>query len=354
MAKLFDISDWAEQSWYNTGGTRNKKVYLNPGDGELYYFKQSFKKGKRDYKHEFWSEIIASEVGKTLEFDVLEYHIALRGEVVGCICKSMIREGEELVEGGKYLQAYDNTFKPEDIKQRHQYTLNLILDALYSFDKEKHYKELAETIVFDAIIGNSDRHQENWAIINTHSTLTEGLANLEKGLEAGKLEGLPNWMLNFVKKFYTEKGQMRRDLKSARLLMPKQTRFAPIYDSGCSFGRELDAVRVQAMLLNETEVKNYVSRGLAEIHWGESKISHFEFIHRLLENNVLSHHINEALSRALNLFDEKRIKHIVFSIDQPLKDLANPNILPLERKELVVKLLTLRIEKLRMLHSQTT
>jgi hypothetical protein len=354
MAKLFDISDWPEQSWYNTGGTRNKKVYLNPADGELYYFKQSFKKGKRDYKYEFWSEIIASEVGKTLEFDVLDYHIALRGDVVGCICKSMIREGEELVEGGKYLQAYDNTFKPEDIKQRHQYTLTLILKALYSFDKEKHYKELAETIVFDAIIGNSDRHQENWAIINTHTTLTEGIAHLERGLEAGKIEGLPKLIVNIFNDFFTEKGQMRRELKTARLLMPKQTRFAPIYDSGCSFGRELDDTRVKSMLLNDAEIEKYVSKGLAEIHWGESKISHFELISRLLEDSDLRNHVKEALIRTLNLFDQKRIEDIVCSIDQPLKDMGNPNILPIERKELVVKLLTLRIEKLRIIHSQTT
>ena len=54
MAELYNISDWSEQSWWNTGGTRDKKIYLNPDDGELYYFKQSFKKGQRDFKHEFW------------------------------------------------------------------------------------------------------------------------------------------------------------------------------------------------------------------------------------------------------------------------------------------------------------
>ena len=116
MAQLFDISNWNEQLWWSTGGTRNKKVYLNTEDGEIYYFKESYKKGKRDYKYEFWSEIIASEIGILFEFNVLEYHIALRGNDIGCISKSMIDpESEELVEGGKYLQAFDNTFKPEKI-----------------------------------------------------------------------------------------------------------------------------------------------------------------------------------------------------------------------------------------------
>jgi hypothetical protein len=87
MARLYNISEWNEQSWWNTGGTRNKKIYLNPEDGALYYFKQSLKKGPREYKYEFWSEIIASEVGKLLGFDILPYHIAIRGIMVGCISK---------------------------------------------------------------------------------------------------------------------------------------------------------------------------------------------------------------------------------------------------------------------------
>lgn len=52
MPKIFNISDWDEQSWLCTGGTRDKKVYLNSEDGELYCFKQSFNKGNRNYKHE--------------------------------------------------------------------------------------------------------------------------------------------------------------------------------------------------------------------------------------------------------------------------------------------------------------
>ncbi len=40
----------------NRGGTLavlGKKNYLNPEDGALYFFKQSLKKGSREYKYEF-------------------------------------------------------------------------------------------------------------------------------------------------------------------------------------------------------------------------------------------------------------------------------------------------------------
>jgi hypothetical protein len=180
MSQLFDISDWTEQRWWNTGGTRNKKIYLNPEDNSLYYFKQSLKKENKDYKYEFWSEIISSQIGALCEFDILEYHLAVRNTDAGCLSKSMIdSENEELIEGGKYIQAYDNRFNPDDRKLRNQYDFELIINTLKEFLLEDHYKDIAEVLVFDALIGNSDRHQENWAFITEHSSFSKSLSLIE-------------------------------------------------------------------------------------------------------------------------------------------------------------------------------
>lgn len=62
MAALYDISTWNSQPWYNTGGTRAKK-YVQSRDGKYYFFKRSQLKPGKDYKFEFWSEIIACQVG---------------------------------------------------------------------------------------------------------------------------------------------------------------------------------------------------------------------------------------------------------------------------------------------------
>ncbi|UXE65151.1 MAG: hypothetical protein KA713_11660 [Chryseotalea sp. WA131a] len=353
MAKLFNISDWNEQSWWNTGGTRDKKIYLNPEDGELYYFKQSFKKGQRDYKHEFWSEIIASEVGQLLGFDILSYHIAIRGNIVGCISKSMINQAsEDLIEGGKYLQAFDNAFNPENTKLRNQYNFDLILNALESFNKKKHLKELVETIVFDALIGNSDRHQENWAIINVNTKFTVGIHQIERSLETGEIDKMPKLFKKILKAVYTVGGKIRPELQTARLMLPEQTRFAPIYDSGCSFGRELEDERVNFMLSNEDEIQKYVAKGLAEIHWGSNKINHFELTIKLLESEGFKGFILDSLKRIIEQFDYKKIEQIVLNVDKSIIELGNSNFLPRERKELVLKLLTLRLNKLREIYSQ--
>lgn len=353
MPKLYIITEWIEQSWWNTGGTRDKKIYLNPEDGQLYFFKQSFKSGDRDYKYEFWSEIIASEIGIQLGFDVLPYHIAIRDEVVGCISKSMIDQAsEELIEGGKYLQAFDSNFKPENTKERHKYNFDLIINALTSLNKERHIKELIETIVFDALIGNSDRHQENWAIINTHTLMSESVSQVAKSIENKEIEKYPKWLNKFLKFIYTKQGKIRPEIERSRLMLPKVTRFAPIYDSGCSFGRELKDERVSMFLSNKDEIKKYVSKGSSEIHWENNKVTHFELISNLLQLDGIKEVVLSCLKRVTEKFDKSEIEKHVLNVDVKLQEIGNTNILPKERKQLVLELLDLRYQKLKEIYDQ--
>src|SRR5574344_900154 len=99
MAKFLDITNWNEKPYFNTKGTRNKCVVSDPKDESLYFFKTSLLKDKKDYKTEFWSEIISSEIGRYLGFNVLEYNIAKHRDELGCISKSMNTENECLTEG---------------------------------------------------------------------------------------------------------------------------------------------------------------------------------------------------------------------------------------------------------------
>ena len=120
MPQIHIISaDWTEQPWFSTGGTRAKKYLLGP-DGKYYFFKRSqykeatqTKPGK-DFKYEFWNEIIAYELGSLLEFKMLRYDIAIDGKIMGYISESMINEeNQELNEGIKYLKASSPNFDPD-------------------------------------------------------------------------------------------------------------------------------------------------------------------------------------------------------------------------------------------------
>jgi hypothetical protein len=259
---------------------------------------------------------------------------------------------EELIEGGKYLQAFDSSFKPEDKSLHYKYDFDLIKNALTSFKKSNYLPELIETIVFDAVIGNSDRHQENWAIINSHNSFSEGFAQLEKDVTTGNFQGIPNWLTKILSLIAIDKGKVRPEIQAARLMLQRKTKFAPIYDSGCSFGRELDEERVKLILEKQEELEKYVRKGMAEIHWKGQKISHFELVRNLLQREEFKSIVLKILKRVLEKFENNRIEEIVLSVDKELVDSGNLNYLPLERKELVLKLLSLRMEKLGEIYSQ--
>ncbi|MGJ1321962.1 hypothetical protein ACR780_04685 [Sphingobacterium faecium] len=66
--KFIDTTGWQETYWLNSGGTREKHILQDEND-DLWYFKRSERKpGKGNnpekyYKDEFWSEIIAYQIG---------------------------------------------------------------------------------------------------------------------------------------------------------------------------------------------------------------------------------------------------------------------------------------------------
>lgn len=344
MPHLFFIDEWSEQLWWNTGGTRDKKIYLNPENDQLYYFKQSYRKGQMDYKYEFWSEIIAYEIGTKLGFNVLPYHVAKRGEVLGCISKDMKSEKEELIEGGKYLQAFDPNFKPEETSERNRYDFQLIINSLEFFEIKKYVPQIIDMIVFDALIGNSDRHQENWAVITRVTEITKTLKDMNDGGFYDSSFG------KFLNRMFGKKMDLKQNLEGARLLFSKDTSFAPIYDSGCCFGRELSDDRIIQILKNRDQLESYVERGKAEIHWKGEKISHFQLLENLLETQEFKKSTLESISKVINKFDSSEIKGIIFEVDQVMESSGLGRHLPSDRKELIWELLALRHQKIRDIH----
>ncbi len=352
MAKIFDISEWGEQPWLNTGGTRNKKIYLNPEDNELYYFKQSLKKEKKDYKFEFWSEIIAYEIGEMCGFDVLPYHIAIRGDEVGCISKSMINpDKEELVEGGRYIQAFDNTFDPDDRKLRYQYNFALICNTLHFFKLDEFCEDIVEILVFDSLIGNSDRHQENWAFITEHSALSKSISEMEFGLEHANLKRAPRWLKRFLNSIYYLKDsqKLKPELKRAKFLFAKYTRFAPIYDNGCSFGRELEDDKVVQLLNDADQIEKYVKKGESEIHWIDKKIGHFVLLENLLKEENFKSYVNNTLARVVSRFNKEKVYELIEKVDVLLPEECKHIKIPAERKQLICKLVVSRFNSLKAL-----
>lgn len=329
MANFFDISAWQEKQHFNTGGTRNKQVVEHPETFDLYFFKTSLKKEKIDYKYEFWSEIIASEIGTCLGFNMLGYEIAFRKDEIGCLSKLMINPNDEkLNEGVNYLRGHNPNYDPEDKSRYNEYTFSFIHEALKEYKIEFAINDIIKVIIFDSIIGNSDRHQENWGFIIPNLNLDEKLKN----------NSLDN---KFVK--WLIKKLISKDTN--KILNTIKGMFSPIYDSGSCLGREIEDDKVELMFKDNIMLEAYINRGTAEIRWEGKRLNHFELIRKIKKGYDTV--VTDEINRINKIFSEQRIRKIVLDIDNTLPENLKQFKLPQKRKELIIKMITLRFQKLK-------
>lgn len=334
--KFIDTSSWQETFWFQSGGTREKHILQDEND-DLWFFKRSERKVGKDnqekyYKDEFWSEIIAYQIGTLLKLNVLRYDVAKSKGEIGCISRSMIDpDNDQLVEVGRYMVTFNPKFVPEKNETRNEYTYQLLENTLQHFGLGIYKGDFIQTLIFDALIGNSDRHQENWAFISDSFSSEEDvdiepmLARIQKEKDFKYNETLIN--------------------KEFELRMLNIREMAPIYDSGSSLGRELTEDKINKMLNDPQMMEAYLRRGTSELH-GEDKrkIQHFDLI-RQFKRSVDKVEL-EKTTAFLNNWDTEVMKGIVYNIDNVLPDEHTFYKLSLARKELIVKLLTLRYEKI--------
>ncbi|MCH5716106.1 HipA domain-containing protein [Niabella hibiscisoli] len=112
-------------------------------------------------------------------------------------------------------------------------------------------------MIFDAVISNTDRHQENWAFIGKTTFLSEALKQVEDNVKVKGFKKLPlllkplyHWMFDRKKNELSKKG------KVYKLIHTEVSKTAPIYDSGSSLARELNNNRIDILLKNDAELKN--------------------------------------------------------------------------------------------------
>jgi hypothetical protein len=348
-----DVTEWNTIVYQNTTGSRSKKIITNPENDDEYFFKGSkeLPDGEIRYPTEFWSEIVSSKIGQYLKFNVLDYNIGYNKEgtqKIGCLSKSMVLNSEnKLTEGKAYLTGYKSSYNPETDKK--EYTFQFIRKTLSFFNYENYIENLLEIIVFDALIGNSDRHQENWGIItNFNQTIKDFNDEINNNDKWYK-----NWGLKFARLLtiiQNEKFKKNTSkLKKTDLLIESdlvKNYFSPIYDSGCCLGREFNIDKVQKMLTDKQMQDRYMREGVSEIHWegNSKKLNHFELIKAL--QNEYPEEINFLINKVATNFKSEDIEIIINNIDKNLpKELKNHK-LPIERKELMVKLINLRFNKL--------
>ena len=145
-------------------GTRFKFWCQPKGEDVRWLFKYP-----RPGSGEHWAEKIAAEVAGCLGISHAPVELASVGASRGSISKSFVHEGRVLLHGNELLAK----IMKYDIKKTHGQSdhslanIFRLLDTVFRDpgDGEATKEELAGYLVLDALIGNTDRHHQNWGLL---------------------------------------------------------------------------------------------------------------------------------------------------------------------------------------------
>lgn len=141
-----------------------------------------------------------------------------------------------------------------------------------------------------------------------------------------------------------KKNDINGVVKDLELIFSVSGEFAPIYDSGSSLGREKEDDKIELLIKDSMMMEAYIRRGDAEIHWNGEKLNHFDLIHEI--NKEYADVVRNTIERIKTKYSIAGIQDIIQNIDMNLPSQLIMYKLPDKRKEFIIKLVTLRVEKL--------
>lgn len=304
----FDVANWLEDEQYFNypEGARAKRAFFPPADltwrSRAIKLNRRFlyKKSNKRYLDQFWGEVVAYHVGCFLDVEVPATFAAYDSRDAGD-CGSLSQwfydDGDmSYIPGGNWMQ---RSIPEYDRKRGEMHNFRTIqaLGRTIAPDKDPEQdwgKWWAEAFLFDALIGNTDRHQDNWGYLSLRS----GDRKLER------------WL-------------------------------SPLFDNGTSLGHE----RFPDLLLDWTKEQfdEYVMSGKHRMRWhlsDEERCGHFEMVAKVVERFPGA---RAGLRQKIYSFS---IDDLAKSLDL-LKCLHMPISLRQSRIDLYLKLISLRQQKLK-------
>lgn len=253
--------------WPEEMGSKKKFWYQPREDpSSLWLFK---------YPHggagQHWAEKIAAEVASLLQIPHAAVELATYNGAYGSVAKSFATGGRSLHHGNQLLEIVLHDYDGTMAYNQSSHTLTNIFKVLEQMFEQPEVRrsklQFAKYLVLDALVGNVDRHHENWGILSWRD------------------EG--RWSVGL----------------------------SPSFDHASSLGRELlDERRDQ--YLSEDRVKKYSERGRGAIYWSDHDRygpSPVELVRKGIDS---SPDIFGPALNHLNLLHERRISEIVSRVPE--------------------------------------
>lgn len=304
--ELVDVAHWGFDDQFSPypEGSRDKSAVVCPDPapfqflipGQRYLFKQS----NKNYPSQFWAEIIAYKVGCSMGVPVppafAAFHSVDNNRPATLIewFYDWNSDAVRYVSGGNYMTRLIPSY---DTRRGSQHNVDTIIKLAKVFEKAGLMSGATEhwgrVFMFDALIGNTDRHQDNWGLLWTG-----------------------------------RKNESRR------------TKFSPAFDNGTSLGHEI----IEKNLRNfrdANKLKRYISRGCHHPLWSlkdSARMQHADLARRFYDQFPEAREaMLECLGFDLNALDDQIREACSFECAAPFSA---------ERCEFVLSLLRARYKNL--------
>ena len=171
-----DVSEWWRHEEEELG-TKPKRWLINPANEERWLMKYatfSQPRGAPEYqKGDDWAERIACDIAGVLGVPAAPVELAVEhtpnGIRYGTVCRSVLRKGESLINGDELMGEVGIRVSRS---RRELYTVEAVFNALANILPPPQFEVglpawdvFVGYLALDALIGNTDRHEENWSAI---------------------------------------------------------------------------------------------------------------------------------------------------------------------------------------------
>lgn len=158
-----DFSYWEEYEGASEGSGRSEKIWLmNPDTNQIGLFK--YKKDKTTTDHV--SECVAYELAQLIDIPCAKFEIGTYKGSEGSMSYNIVdHEGMVLIEGIYCINTMYKNYDADrllDTETKDRYSIEMINNVLTPLQL---FDDFLPILIFDFLIGNTDRHQSNWALL---------------------------------------------------------------------------------------------------------------------------------------------------------------------------------------------
>lgn len=285
ITEAVNISNWKKDDEFGIypEGARDKTLLYSPVDSSheflipnhRYLYKHAFVR----HPDQFWTEIIAYQVGCLLDVPVPPAFVAFDedNDSCGALIEWFLNYSDQLEErfvpGGDIMLSAIPSYDRKK-GQQHNFAIVELYFGLLDMAGWQNY--WCDMLLFDALIGNTDRHQDNWGIL---------------------------WQVS------GEKSKMR---------------MAPVFDNGTSLGYEI-LERSMDDFYKPDRMRSYINKGRHHIrHQLQDRYpaQHIELLELLANKHPV---IASRIGNKLKAFDMDSLRAIItnntkFEIRIPLTE----------------------------------